>query len=109
MAPKTPEEIKVGMQYKGPISGTIYTITEIDYGTKWCTYSTPNGRTHRNPMTYLISNFKYVEKPLDKATKTLDEFYRNIPKVCKHTNIKKDTWFTSKVYKHCADCGVAID
>ena len=59
------------------------------------------------PVRYLVghlrTNYNSEPKPLDKAFKTLDKIY------CQHKNIVKDTWFNSRVYKHCKDCGAAIE
>ena len=60
-------------------------------------------RPIRNLIGHLRVNYNTEPKPLDKALKTLDKIY------CQHKNIVKDTWFNSRVYKHCKDCGAAID
>lgn len=47
--------------------------------------------------------YKYVIKPLDQAFTKLDLT------MCIHKNIRKDIFFTSKVFLTCNDCGKALN
>jgi hypothetical protein len=62
--------------------------------------------TFKDKLLKGIYKFVDTTKPLDKAFQSMGE--TPLVVACKHKNIKHDTWFTSKVYSHCADCGVAL-
>lgn len=105
----TEKDIKVGAVFVS--SHPTYKDKEIrilSYFDGDCTLTlgdgTPMFRSAENVARSLNAlGYKIKEKPLDQAFKTLDKIY------CQHKNIVKDTWFNSRVYKHCKDCGAAID
>lgn len=54
-----------------------------------------------------LDHFEYkgskIEKPLDKVMKQLDKQF------CLHKNVKRDIYFTAKVFLTCKDCGKALN
>ena len=60
------------------------------------------------PMDYFIQHYMPEEKPLDKAFKQLDQIFIKDTS-CKHTNIRKDHFFSAMVYLTCKDCGKPLN
>ncbi len=84
------------------ITEIIGTIIRIEYVNDKCTASLLESVfTDR----VLEGTYKFVgsTKPLDKAFKELDKQF------CIHKNVRRDIFFTSKVFLTCSDCGKALN
>lgn len=54
-------------------------------------------------LSYYEYELDSTEKPLDKAFKELDKIY------CSHKNVRKDSFFSARIYLTCRDCGKSLD
>jgi hypothetical protein len=97
---------EVGKVYKSLGSERrVVEITKNSWGREVVHY-TKNGSAmvRRVPLEAFMREYMGNNiKPLDQAFKELDK------QLCSHRNIIHDKWFTSKVFKHCKDCGKAIE
>ena len=101
-----PNTFTVGMEFTHPSAVGVTKVTEVSGN--YVTFTLPNGKTLKSTVSFLrdtlvMSEWAYKEKPLDKAMKQLDKQF------CLHKNVKRDTWFTARIFEHCADCGKALN